>query len=121
VNNRISVPDTILFRAGGDGSVRGYDYRTLGPSRNGASSAARSCSPAASSSSIRSAPSCRRCSAAVFVDAGNAADRWGEIRRCSATASACTTAARSDRCASTSPTAEDVHDWRVHITVGITF
>jgi translocation and assembly module TamA len=31
VNNRISVPDTILFRAGGDGSVRGYDYRTLGP------------------------------------------------------------------------------------------
>ena len=36
VRNRIAVPDTLLFRAGGDNSVRGYDYRTLGPIVNGA-------------------------------------------------------------------------------------
>ena len=27
----VGVPDTLLFRAGGDDSVRGYAYRTLGP------------------------------------------------------------------------------------------
>ena len=36
VSNPIAVPDPILFRAGGDNSVRGYDYRTLGPTINGA-------------------------------------------------------------------------------------
>ena len=29
--SRIGVPDPLLFRAGGDDSVRGYGYRTLGP------------------------------------------------------------------------------------------
>ena len=31
----MSVPDTLLFRAGGDESVRGYAYRSLGITRNG--------------------------------------------------------------------------------------
>src|SRR5690606_38535280 len=31
----VGLPDTLLFRAGGDESVRGYAYRTLGPQVNG--------------------------------------------------------------------------------------
>ena len=31
----LGVPDTLLFRAGGDDSVRGYGYRTLGPEVSG--------------------------------------------------------------------------------------
>ena len=31
----VAVPDTLLFRAGGDDSVRGYGYRTLGPTIDG--------------------------------------------------------------------------------------
>ncbi|MGL6108500.1 MAG: autotransporter assembly complex protein TamA, partial [Rubrivivax sp.] len=36
VQDALTVPDTLLFRAGGDDSVRGYAYRTLGPEINGA-------------------------------------------------------------------------------------
>ena len=35
------VPDPMLFRAGGDDSVRGYGYRTLGPTINGAVASGR--------------------------------------------------------------------------------
>ncbi len=31
----VAAPDSQLFRAGGDDSVRGYPYRSLGPERNG--------------------------------------------------------------------------------------
>ena len=36
VREALSVPDTLLFRAGGDDSVRGYAYRSLGPEVDGA-------------------------------------------------------------------------------------
>ncbi|MDH3461567.1 MAG: BamA/TamA family outer membrane protein, partial [Burkholderiaceae bacterium] len=32
----VGLPDTLLFRAGGDNSVRGYGYRSLGPVKGGA-------------------------------------------------------------------------------------
>ncbi len=38
----VSVPDTLLFRAGGDESVRGYGYRTLGVERDGVTLGGRS-------------------------------------------------------------------------------
>ena len=79
VTNRIAVPDTILFRAGGDDSVRGYDYRTLGPRVGGAVVGGR----VLLTSSIELEHSLtQRVPAllgAMFVDAGNAADRWNEL------------------------------------------
>ena len=39
--SRIAVPDTILFRAGGEDSVRGYGYRTLGPKIYGETASGR--------------------------------------------------------------------------------
>ena len=74
------MPDTILFRAGGDDSVRGYDYRTLGPTVNGAVVGGR-----VLLDRQRRGRACADSSAlpallgAVFVDAGNAADRWNEL------------------------------------------
>ncbi|MGZ8260852.1 MAG: autotransporter assembly complex protein TamA [Caldimonas sp.] len=79
VHNRILVPDTILFRAGGDGSVRGYGYRTLGPIVNGAVVGGR---VLATGSVEVEHPLTARLPAllgALFVDAGNAADRWTEL------------------------------------------
>ncbi len=76
VHNRIGVPDTILYRAGGDNSVRGYDYRTLGPIVNGAVVGGR---VLATGSIEFEHPLSDRVPAllgAVFVDAGNAADDW---------------------------------------------
>lgn len=80
VGNRISVPDLLLFRAGGDNSVRGYGYRTLGPTVNGATVGGRvtlTGSVEAEHPIIRSVPALL---GAVFVDAGDAADRWGELK-----------------------------------------
>lgn len=79
VHSRIAVPDTVLFRAGGEDSVRGYGYRTLGPTVNGAVVGGR---VLLTGSVEMEHPISDRVPAllgAVFVDAGNAADRWNEL------------------------------------------
>lgn len=80
VNDANRMPDPLLFRAGGDESVRGYGYRSLGPVKDGITSSGR----VLLTSSVELA---RPISAnqpalwwATFVDAGHAADRWGELQ-----------------------------------------
>jgi translocation and assembly module TamA len=80
VADNIGVPDTLLFRAGGDESVRGYAYRTLGPTVNGAIVSGR----VMFTGSVEVA---RPISAsqpafwwALFVDAGNAEFEWKDLR-----------------------------------------
>ena len=80
VSEALSVPDTLLFRAGGDDSVRGYAYRSLGPELERRPSAAARCSPPASSSRGRSCAELPAFCGRVFVDAGNAADGWSDMR-----------------------------------------
>jgi len=77
--SRIGVPDPLLFRAGGDDSVRGYGYRTLGPNVNGAIASGRVLLTA--SAEIARPISERLPSVwwATFIDAGNAADRWVDL------------------------------------------
>jgi len=80
VSNAIAVPDPILFRAGGDNSVRGYDYRTLGPTVNGAVVGGRvllTGSVEVEHTLVDRVPALL---GAVFVDVGDAADRWTELR-----------------------------------------
>lgn len=76
---RVGVPETQLFRAGGDDSVRGYDYRTLAPIEDdtvvgGAVVATGSLEVARPI--IARLPSIW---GAVFVDAGRAARSWSGI------------------------------------------
>ncbi len=78
--NTIAAPESQLFRAGGDDSVRGYAYRSLGPVVNGAVGGGN----ALISTSLEVA---RPVSAnlpsvwgALFVDAGQAAERLGDLR-----------------------------------------
>lgn len=76
----LDVPDSLLFRAGGDDSVRGYAYRTLGPVRDGAVVGG----PVLATGSVElmhrlsDAPRWRDWYGAVFVDAGNAAVSWSD-------------------------------------------
>ena len=80
VSNAIAVPDPLLFRAGGENSVRGYGYRTIGPTVNGAVVGGRvllTGSIEAERPILDRLPSLL---GAVFVDAGHAADRWSELR-----------------------------------------
>ncbi|HRH89205.1 MAG TPA: BamA/TamA family outer membrane protein [Rubrivivax sp.] len=80
VQEALSVPDTLLFRAGGDESVRGYAYRSLGPEVNGA---VISGSTLFTSSLQIARPIFADQPAflwALFVDAGNASDGWKDMR-----------------------------------------
>jgi len=80
VDETLSVPDTLLFRAGGDDSVRGYAYRSLGPTVNGA---VVSGSTLFTSSLQVARPIFADQPAflwALFVDAGNASDGWNHMR-----------------------------------------
>jgi translocation and assembly module TamA len=80
VQETLSVPDTLLFRAGGDDSVRGYAYRSLGPEVNGA---LVSGSTLFTSSLQIARPIFADQPAflwALFVDAGNASDGWNNMR-----------------------------------------
>ncbi|TXJ02924.1 MAG: outer membrane protein assembly factor [Aquabacterium sp.] len=76
----VSVPDTLLFRAGGDDSVRGYAYRSLGVKREGVTIGGRAMATASVELAhpiLQSMPSLL---GAVFVDAGDAAERMGDLR-----------------------------------------
>ncbi|MDZ5461231.1 autotransporter assembly complex protein TamA [Azohydromonas lata] len=76
----IGVPDPLLFRAGGEDSVRGYAYRSLGPEVNGVVTSGRSLLTA---SAEITHPISRRMPAllgAAFIDAGNAAERFSDIK-----------------------------------------
>ena len=80
VSNPIAVPDPILFRAGGDNSVRGYDYRTLGPTVNGAVVGGRVVLTGSVEFEHALLDRLPALLGAVFVDAGDAADRWSDLR-----------------------------------------
>jgi len=78
--DNVSVPDTLLFRAGGDDSVRGYPYRSLGVEKDGVVVGGR----AIMTGSVEVAhPLTKRMPSllgALFVDAGDAADRFGNLQ-----------------------------------------
>jgi translocation and assembly module TamA len=76
----VGIPDTLLFRAGGDDSVRGYAYRTLGPSIDGVTTSGRSLFTTSLEVARPISPNYPAYWWAAFVDAGNAADKFSEIR-----------------------------------------
>jgi translocation and assembly module TamA len=79
VADNIGVPDPLLFRAGGDESVRGYGYRTLGPTVGGAVVSGR---VLFTGSAEVARPISSRQPAfwwALFVDGGNAAFEWKDL------------------------------------------
>ncbi|HEV7574572.1 MAG TPA: BamA/TamA family outer membrane protein [Caldimonas sp.] len=80
VTNPIAVPDPILFRAGGDNSVRGYGYRTLGPTINGAVVGGRVLLTGSAEMEHALIERLPALLGAVFVDVGDAADRWNQLR-----------------------------------------
>ena len=75
----VAIPDTQLFRAGGDESVRGYAYRSLGPIVDGSVAGGR----VMTTTSIEIArPVSEKLPSvwwATFVDVGQAAQRWSEL------------------------------------------
>ena len=78
--NVIGVPDTLLFRAGGDDSVRGYAYRTLGPTTDGVVVGGRSLATASVEVARPISAAYPALWGAAFIDVGDAAERWATLR-----------------------------------------
>ena len=78
--NVVGIPDTLLFRAGGDDSVRGYGYRTLGPTVDGVTTSGRNLLTGSLEIARPISPNYPAYWWAAFVDAGNAADRWVDLK-----------------------------------------
>ena len=76
----VGVPDTLLFRAGGDDSVRGYGYRTLGPTIAGVTISGRTLLTGSVEIARPISPKYPAYWWAAFIDAGNAADRWIDLK-----------------------------------------
>ena len=76
----VGIPDPLLFRAGGDESVRGYAYRSLGPIKDGVVSSGRVLMTGSIELAKPVSPRLPSVWWATFLDAGQAADRWSDLR-----------------------------------------
>ncbi len=70
-NSSAGIPQALLFRAGGDDSVRGYDYQALGVNQSGVIIGGRFLATASLEAAVPVLPEWL---AAVFVDVGDASD-----------------------------------------------
>lgn len=73
--DNVSVPDALLFRAGGDDSIRGYAYRSIGVERDGVTTGGRVLGTGSVELSHPLWPGVPNLLGAVFMDAGDAAER----------------------------------------------
>ena len=121
VHSAIGVPDTVLFRAGGDNSVRGYGYRTLGPTTNGAVVGGRVLLTGSVEAEHPLTDRLPALLGAVFVDAGNAADRWQEMHPVFGYGVGLHYRSPVGPLRIDLAYGQDVHQLRVHVSVGVVF
>ena len=117
----VGVPDTLLFRAGGDDSVRGYSFGSLGPVVNGAVSSGRvlvSGSMEATHPLLDSFPTLL---GAVFIDAGAAANQWSALDPVLGYGLGLRLRSPVGPLRVDIAYGQAVHEFRLHFGVGITF
>ena len=122
----VGVPDTIQFRAGGDESVRGYGYRALGPNIVGPTGAVTLGSGRVllTASAELARPISPRLPAfwwAVFVDAGNAANLWSDLHPALGYGVGLRWRSPVGPLRLDLAYGREVHQFRVHLSVGIAF
>ncbi len=118
----VAVPFTLLFRAGGDDSVRGYGYQTLGPTD--ASGSAVGGRVLGTGSIELARPFSRSTPAwwgAVFVDTGNAAERWTDYRNAYGAGFGVRWRSPVGPLRIDMAWGDQTHRWRLHFNVGVTF
>jgi len=115
------VPEKLRFRAGGEGSVRGYEYRSLTPTVNGVDVSGRvlfSASIEASHPLLARMPALH---GAVFVDAGQAAMRWADLRPAIGIGAGLRYRSPIGQVKLDLAWGQDVRRWRMHLSVGTEF
>lgn len=76
----LEVPDVLLFRAGGDDSVRGYAYRSLGPVVGSAVGSGKALATASVEVARPISKESPQFWGAAFIDAGRAANTFSELK-----------------------------------------
>jgi translocation and assembly module TamA len=121
VRETLSVPDTLLFRAGGDDSVRGYAYWSLGPELGGVTVSG---STLLTGSLQVSRPIFAEQPAflwALFVDAGNASDGWNNMRPVFGYGAGLHWRSPVGPLRLDLAYGQEVHKFRLHFSVGVVF
>ncbi|HWH74347.1 MAG TPA: BamA/TamA family outer membrane protein [Methylibium sp.] len=119
----LGVPDSLLFRAGGDNSVRGYGYRTLGPLRDGSVVGGDVMATGSVELMRRLATEgrWRDWFGAVFVDAGNAANGWDDWSTVVGYGLGLRWRSPIGPLRTDVAYGRDIGEWRLHLSVGISY
>ncbi len=118
----VAVPFTLLFRAGGDDSVRGYSYQTLGPKdANGSAVGGRVLGTGSIELARPFSASTPAWWGAVFVDAGNAAERWNDFRNAYGAGFGVRWRSPVGPLRIDLAWGDQTQRWRLHFNVGVTF
>ena len=120
-HSAVGIPDTVLFRAGGDDSVRGYGYRTLGPEIGGVTLSGRTLLTSSVEIARPISPKYPAVWWAAFVDAGNAADQWRELHPAFGYGLGLRWRSPVGPLRVDVAYGQQVHQVRVHLSVGVAF
>ncbi|HEY9108981.1 MAG TPA: BamA/TamA family outer membrane protein [Roseateles sp.] len=116
----VGVPEKLLFLAGGDESVRGYAYRSLGPQKDGLTVGGRVLATGSVELAHPILESMPNLWGAVFVDAGNAASRWQDYRAKVGYGAGVRFRSPVGPLKVDFARAQETGKWRLHFSVGIT-
>ncbi len=120
-SSQVGIPDTLLFRAGGDDSVRGYAYRSLGPKVGGALLSGRVLLTGSAEVAHPISARFPTLWGAAFVDAGNAADHWKNLHPVLGYGVGLRWRSPVGPLRMDLAYGDDVHKVRLHLSVGIAF
>ena len=115
------VPESLKWRAGGDDSVRGYEYRSLGPLVDGAVGGGTALLTGSAELARPISASMPSLWGAVFVDIGNAADSFGELDPVLGTGVGLRWRSPVGPLRLDLAYGREVSQWRLHFSIGIAF
>ncbi len=113
-----NVPTEWLFRTGGAGSVRGYDYQSLGVQSGSSVLPGRVMATASIEYQI---PVYRDWRAAAFVDHGGAGERWQDFRTVTGAGLGARWVSPAGVLGLDFARGIDERQWRLHIALGLAF
>lgn len=117
---QVGVPEKLRFLAGGDESVRGYAYRSLGPVENDLTVGGRVMAAGSVEVARPVLASFPSLWGAVFVDAGNAASRWNDFKPVVGYGAGVRWRSPVGPLKVDIARAHETGKWRLHFSVGIT-
>jgi translocation and assembly module TamA len=117
----VAVPESQRFRAGGDDSVRGYGFKSLGPSVNGVVGGGEVLLTSSIELARPFSASLPSVWGAVFVDAGNAADSFAALKPVLGAGLGVRWRSPVGPLRLDLAYGEQLKRWRLHFSVGIAF